>query len=92
MGNFNQMRYPCERTGQGVFDQDSTNLFNNAIEALKELELNPMGGFYTWSDCGRLNNVIYSKIDHKFANKTWLHKWTLATIESFIWGTIDHVA
>lgn len=67
-GDFNEISLLEERDSHGLFDQNGANAFNDAANGF--IELNSIGGFFSWCTGYGLNNTR-SKLDQAFASTSW---------------------
>lgn len=87
--DFSEMLVPEECDGRGDFDQIRVGEFNSTTQGF--LELNSVGGFYTWTNGFRPNHAR-TKLDWMFGNRGWLERWPHSWPLIHYGLSSDHVA
>lgn len=87
ISDFNEIRHPAEREGQGSFDRVGAGEFESVINGFTELQA--VGGDFTWSNGEGLEHTR-SKLDRALENASWIARWPQVRPRLIRGTTSDH--
>lgn len=79
-GDFNDLLYATDKKGIHPHPQSLLEGFRSAIEDCGLVELDLMGGEFTWEKSKGKSNWVREKLDMAFANNDWRCKFPLCTL------------
>ncbi|KAL8093230.1 hypothetical protein AgCh_035211 [Apium graveolens] len=80
-GDFNDLLYATDKEGVHPHSQSLMDGFRSAIEDCNLVEVDLMGGKYTWEKSKGKPNWVKERLDRAFATEGWWQKFPLGTLE-----------
>lgn len=79
-GDFNDLLYVSDKKGEHSHPQALLDGFRRAIEDSNLVEMDLLGGDYTWEKSRGKSNWVREHLDRAFANNEWWRKFPLCTL------------
>lgn len=76
-GDFNDMLFASDKSGQHLHSQAFLEEFKATIDDCRLIELDLKGGEFTWEKSKKTENWVRERLDRAFANNSWWRKFPL---------------
>lgn len=90
IGDFNDILYSYDKKGRHPHPQRYMNGFKQAIEDCSLIEIDLLGGRYTWEKSKGTADWVRERLDRAFATESWWQLFLLCTLSVFHATVSDH--